>query len=219
MNQVLKNTSIALNRSSRAKRGIGVNRTLAPVAVALMASALLAETPKLNIRTKSGLPQEEQRKQQMERLAKHYDLSKYTITRDMLIERGAINHSSPVLTLNLRFLDNDDLALSAYVHEQGHWVLMERHRPDNPRLLADLQQAFPNLDYRVPEGDGEQRSSYFHIAVCMLEWQAMEELLGPERARKAIEWKQHDHYTGIYALLLSRREQVENVMNRHAVKW
>jgi len=61
MNKVLKSTSIILKFSSRAMRGIGVSRTLAPVAVALMASALLAETPKLNIRTKSGLPQEEQR--------------------------------------------------------------------------------------------------------------------------------------------------------------
>ncbi len=151
-----------------------MKKVLAAVAVALLASVLLAETPKLNIKTKHGLPMEEQRKEQMERLAKEYDLKKYTITRDIVIEKGAINHSSPVLTLNLRFLDNDDLALSAYVHEQGHWVLMERHRADNPALFGDLQRTFPNLDYRTPEGDGELRSSYFHIAVCMLEWQAME---------------------------------------------
>ena len=194
-------------------------RGLTPVVIALLASALWAETPKLNIRTKNGLPAEEQRKQQMERLARQYDLSKYTITRDIIIERGAMNHSSPALTLNLRFLDNDDLALSAYVHEQGHWYLMERHRPGNPQLFEDLQRTFPNLEYRVPGGDGELRSSYFHIAVCMLEWQAMEELVGAERARKVIEWKQRDHYTAIYAILLNRREQVEGVMNRNGVKW
>jgi len=194
-------------------------RALALVVIALLASALAAETPKLNIRTKNRLPAEEQRKQQMERLAGQYDLSKYTITRDIIIERGAINHSYPVLTLNLRFLDNDDLALSAYVHEQGHWYLMERHRPGNPQLFEDLQRTFPNLDYRVPGGDGELRSSYFHIAVCMLEWQSMEELVGAERARKVIEWKQRDHYTAIYAILLNHREQVESVMNRNGVKW
>jgi hypothetical protein len=194
-------------------------KALTPVVIALLASALLAETPKLNIRTKNGLPGEQQRKEQMERLARQYDLSKYTITRDIIIERGAMNHSSPVLTLNLRFLDNDDLALSAYVHEQGHWYLMERHRPGNPHLFEDLQRAFPNLDYRVPGGDGEVRSSYFHIAVCMLEWQAMEELVGAERARKVIEWKQRDHYTAIYAILLSQRGQVESVLNRNGVKW
>lgn len=197
----------------------GMKKLLVLVALMLPASALLAETPKLNIRTAHGGPLEEQRKQQMERLAKQYDLSKYTITRDIVIERGAINHSMPVLTLNLRFLDNDDLALSAYVHEQGHWLLVQRNRADNPALFEDLQRTFPNLDYRTPAGDGELRSSYFHIAVCMLEWQAMEELVGAERARKVIEWKQRDHYTGIYAILLNQREMVESVLNRHGVKW
>jgi hypothetical protein len=196
-----------------------IRQILTLLATALLASAILAETPKLNIRTAHHFPMEEQRKQQMERLAKEYDLKKYTITRDIVIERGAINHSMPVLTLNLRFLDNDDLALSAYVHEQGHWVLVERYRAENPALFEDLQRTFPNLDYRTPSGDGELRSSYFHIAVCMLEWQAMEELVGAERARKVIEWKQRDHYTGIYAILLNQREMVESVLNRHGVKW
>ena len=185
----------------------------------LAALPILSETPKLNIKTKHGFPLEEQRKAQMERLAKQYDLKKYTITRDILIERGAMNHSYPVLTLNLRFLDNDDLALSAYAHEQGHWVLMERHRGDNPRLFDDLHSTFPNLEIQAPEGDGELRSSYFHIAVCMLEWQAMEDLLGPERARKVIEWKQSDHYKAIYSTILNQRERVEAVLNRYDVKW
>jgi hypothetical protein len=196
-----------------------VSKSLAPVAITLLASVLAAETPKLNIKTKHGLPMEEERKQQMERLAKQYDLSKYTITRDIVIERGVISHSSPVLTLNVRFLDNDDHALSVYLHEQGHWVLMERHRPNNRALLEDLQQAFPNLHYGRPEGDGELRSSYFHIAVCMLEWQAMEELVGVGRARKVIEWEQADHYSAIYAIVLNHREQVESILNRHGVKW
>jgi hypothetical protein len=178
-----------------------------------------AETPKLNIKTKHGLPGEEQRKEQMERLAKEYDLSKYTITRDIEIDRGAMNHSSPTLTLNLRFLDNDDLALSAYVHEQGHWILMTRNRFDNPQLLADLERTFPGLQYERPEGDGELKSSYFHIAVCMLEWQAMEQLVGPERARKAMEWKRTDHYKAIYAIVLSQRERVEALLSSHQVRW
>jgi hypothetical protein len=188
-------------------------------ALALISSCAQAQTPKLKIKTKNGLPQEEQRKEQMERLAKQYDLRKYTITRDILIERGAMNHSHPVLTLNLRFLDNDDLALSAYVHEQAHWLLTDRFRMDNPALFEDLHQTFPNLEIRVPEGDGELHSSYFHIAVCLLEWKAMDELVGPERARKVIEWKQRDHYKAIYSVVLDQREQVESVLNRHGVKW
>ena len=196
-----------------------IGKILVVAALAFASSFALAETPKLNIKTKHNLPAEEQRKEQMERLAKQYDLKKYTITRDILIERGAMNHSHPTLTLNLRFLDNDDLALSAYLHEQGHWVLTDRTRSENPRLFEDLQRTFPNLEIRIPEGDGELRSSYLHIAVCMLEWQAMENLVGPERARKVIEWKQRDHYKAIYSILLNQREQVEGALRRHGVKW
>jgi hypothetical protein len=196
-----------------------IKKILIIAAIGLIAARARAQTPKLNIKTKHGLPMEEQRKRQMERLGSQYDLKKFTVTRDILIDRGAINHSYPVLTLNLRFLDNDDLALSAYVHEQGHWVLVERHRSDNPALFEDLRRTFPNLEVRVPDGDGELRSSYFHIAVCMLEWQGMEELVGPERARKVIEWKQGDHYKGIYSTVLHHRDQVEGVLGRYAIRW
>ncbi len=96
---------------------------------------------------------------------------------------------------------------------------MEGHRADNPALFEDLQRTFPNMEIRVPDGDGELRSSYFHIAVCMLEWQAMEDLTGHERARKVIEWKQGDHYKAIYSTLLNHREQVESVLSIHGVKW
>jgi hypothetical protein len=87
-----------------------------------------AKTPKLNITLQHNSAGEQKRKEQIERLAEQYDLAKYTITRDIAIDQQAINHSSPVLTQNLRFLDNDDRALSAYVHEQAHWLLMEHHR-------------------------------------------------------------------------------------------
>ena len=53
----------------------------------------------------------------------------------------------------------------------------------------------------------------------MLEWQAMEQLTGAQRAQKVIEWKQKDYYTAIYTILLQHREQVESVLSRHAVKW
>jgi hypothetical protein len=55
-------------------------RDLTPVVIALLTPALLADSPKLNIRTKNHLPAEEQRKQQLERLARQYDLSNWSGT-------------------------------------------------------------------------------------------------------------------------------------------
>ncbi len=54
----------------------------------LLAALPAAQTPKLNIRTAHHGPMEEQRRDQMLRLAAQYDLKKYTITRDLVIEHG-----------------------------------------------------------------------------------------------------------------------------------
>src|SRR5207253_1540463 len=138
-----------------------------------------------------------------------YDLKKYTLTRDINIEQGAINHSAPLLTLNLRFTDNDDLALSAYIHEQAHWVLMEWHRQDMRDLYRDLKRLIPDLPVAPPQGDGEERSSYFHLVVIDLEWTGTEDLIGAERARKCIDFKKDDHYMAIYRAVIDNREKIE----------
>ena len=90
-------------------------------------SVALASTPKLKIKTKHGNPLEERKRDQIERLATQFDLSKYTLTRDIMIEQSVIRHSMPELTLNPRLLDDDDRALSAYIPEKvtGWWNAVE----------------------------------------------------------------------------------------------
>lgn len=188
---------------------------------ALLALALNAhaETPKLKITTKNGAKLEEQKKEQIERLAKQYDLKKFTITRDIIIEQGVRPHSSPVLTLNGRFLDNDDVSLSVYIHEQAHWNLMERHRGEMRDLYRDLKPIVPHLPTEFPQGSGDEMDTYIHLAVITLEWQGLEELVGAERARKVLDFKKTDHYTAIYTAVLDNCEALEKVLKRHGIKW
>ncbi len=177
-----------------------------------------AKTPKLHISLKHDTRIEQRKREQIERLADKYDLKKFTLTTDILIEQGAMAHSKPVLTLNGRFLDNDDRALSQYVHEQGHWVL-GRHQRELRDLFDDLQKAFPGIPTAYPEGSGSERDSYFHLAVIMLEWQALEELIGDDRARAVEEFKQTDHYTALYRTVLENRATMESILKRYDVKW
>jgi len=188
-------------------------------ALLMLAVSVQAKTPKLNITLQHNSAGEEKRKEQIERLAAQYDLAKYTITRDIVIDQQAINHSAPVLTQNLRFLDNDDRALSAYVHEQAHWLLMERHRGQAREMLPDLLRMFPNIDVTPPHGDGNQGTSYVHLVVLMLEWQALEDLIGVERARAVMEFKRQDHYKDLYATVMDHRREMEGFLKRYAVKW
>ena len=53
----------------------------------------------------------------------------------------------------------------------------------------------------------------------MLEWQGMEDLVGTERARRVIEWKQHDHYTAIYDTVLGNREKIEGLMRKYGIRF
>lgn len=192
---------------------------LIAVLLLLFPAFVQAKTPKLNITLKHGTPLEQQRKEQIERLATEYDLEKYTITRDIIIEQGGVNHSAPVLTQNIRFLDNDDRALSAYVHEQAHWVLMERHKGQVRDMLQDLKRMYPNLPTAIPQGDGNEGTSYVHLVVIMLEWQALENLIGPERTKAVLDFKRQDHYTALYSIVMENRSQMEKFLKRYDVKW
>lgn len=187
--------------------------------VLLLSIGVSAKTPKLNITLKHNSAGEQKRKEQIEQLAEKYDLAKYTITRDIVIDQQAMNHSSPVLTQNLRFLDNDDRALSAYVHEQAHWLLMERHRGQAREMLPELIRLYPNIDIKPPYGDGHQGTSYMHLVVLMLEWHALEDLLGADRARAVMEFKRQDHYKDLYATVMDHRNKMEGFLKRYGVKW
>jgi hypothetical protein len=187
--------------------------------LALLSLPTLAQTPRLNIKLKHGSELEQKKKEQIERLAQQYDLKKFTITRDIIVEQGVRAHSSPVLTLNARFLDNDDATLSVYIHEQAHWLLMERHRRDMRDLFDDLTRMFPGLPVEFPEGAGELRDTYFHLVVIMLEWQGLEELVGAERARAVLDFKKTDHYTAIYPAVLANREKMEKLLHRYGIKF
>jgi hypothetical protein len=189
------------------------------IAIVLLPAFAQAKTPKLNLTLAHNSPAEEKRKEQIERLAANYDLEKYTITRDIVIDQQAINHSAPVLTQNLRFLDNDDRALSAYVHEQAHWVLMTRHRGEVRGMLQDLKSMFPDLPIAAPQGDGNEGTSYIHLVVLMLEWQALENLIGVDRARTVMEFKRQDHYKALYSTVMENRPQVEKFLKHYNVKW
>src|SRR5579871_6104401 len=99
-------------------RRADISKTLTLVAILLATHLAVAATPKLKITTKNGSDKENQRKEQIEKLATQYDLKKWIITKEILIEQGVIPHSKPVLTLNVRWLDNDDAALSVLIHEE-----------------------------------------------------------------------------------------------------
>src|SRR5438874_990387 len=126
-------------------------------------------TPEVEISLAHGAAAEEATRQQLQNLLKVYDLSGWVWTRKVVIDKDAIPHSHPVLTLHTRHLKDDLLLLSTFVHEEYHWYETE-HARDTSAAIAELKTAYPRLPVGGRDGAADEESSYLHIIVCYAAW-------------------------------------------------
>ena len=152
-------------------------------------------------------------KVQLQRLIEQYDVSKWLFTKKVLIDREAIPHSHPVLTLHTRHFKDDELLLSTFVHEQIHWFFEEREE-QTKKAITDLKVIFPKVPVGFPEGAQDEESSYLHLLVCYSEYQADKELFGELKARQIMEFWTTDHYTWIYKQVLNQERKIGGVIRK-----
>jgi hypothetical protein len=188
-------------------------RILLPVTIALLSITSYAQD-KLDISLKSGSRSEIQTKEQLQRLVKTYDLSKWIFTKAILIDEKSIPHSHPTLTLHTRHLKDDDLLLSTFVHEQLHWFLVQKDKETN-EAIKELRVVFPKVPVGFPEGSEDEEGTYLHLLVNYLEYRADRELLGELRAKQVMDFWATDHYKWIYKTVLERTRDIGNVAFKH----
>lgn len=166
-------------------------------------SSGLVQSPVLTIELKTDNERSRQTREQLERLLKEYDLGPYIHTRRILIEQGVIPHSHPVLTLSTSHLGDDLMLLSSFLHEQLHWLVSER---DSTRegAIADFREVYPEVPVGEGEGARSEYSTYLHLIVCDLEYQAMTNVVGAEKARETL--ARINHYRWIYDKVLKDPE-------------
>jgi len=187
-------------------------RFLAVPALWLVIAGVSSVAPTMKITLKHGTEREARTKAQLERVLADYDLSKYTFTREVVIEEQAINHAFPVLTLNARFADSEDELLSSFVHEQLHWHLRDRG-PAMQNALADLRRFYPRVPVGGQEGAETEYSTYGHLVDCYLELVADRKLIGPERTTAVVADK--GHYTWIYATVIRDDARMSALVDRY----
>ncbi len=168
---------------------------------------------KIEIALKNGTQAEIQTKEQLQKLLKTYDLSKWTFTNSIVIDEKSIPHSHPTLTLHARHLKSDELLLSTYVHEQFHWFLVQKGK-ETDEAIKELRVLFPKVPVGFPEGGYDEESTYLHLLVCYVEYQADKELLGELRAKQVMDFWSTDHYTWIYKTVLERQRDIFNIMSK-----
>ena len=71
----------------------------------------------MNFTAKNNYPEEIERVELLKHLAEKYKIPEFT--HDVIVEKGVIPHSDPVLTMNTR-KQSDLCLLQTLVHEQFH---------------------------------------------------------------------------------------------------
>lgn len=167
----------------------------------------------IEIKLKNATESERQTKAQLGRLLNSYDLSKYTFTREVVIDEHSIPHSHPVLTLHTRHLDSDDQLLSTYIHEQLHWYLTA-HDKQTRAAEAELRKLYPRVPVGYPDGAQDEESTYLHLIDCYLEMQADRRLMGRQRAADIMKFWVGDHYRWIYKTVVQDEMRIAEIVKR-----
>lgn len=168
----------------------------------------------LEIVLKNNETRELQTKTQLLRLISTYELNKWLFTKKRIIDSDfrTVPHSHPVLTINTRHLNDNELLLSTFIHEQFHWFISTH--PANETLLEHLRLLYPNPVIEFPEGDGNEIGTYYHIIICYLEYRGLKQLLGELKAYNVISFWQQDHYTWIYKTVIKDQRQLEVLIRK-----
>ena len=182
-------------------------------AAVLLLSVAAGAQNKFDISLKNNSETETRTRERLEKILRQYDLTRWTFTRKILIEDKVIPHSHPVLTLSTR--GDEDALLSTFVHEQIHWFLDE-HSERTEKAKAELKALYPKVPVGPPDGARSEESSYLHLLVNYLEYEAMKELLGEEKAKGLLGGKMY--YKWLYKTVLTDTNRIKEVVERNKLR-
>lgn len=179
-------------------------------------AATLVPGESVRVSVATGTARELATKARLEAILASVDLSRYTFTREVVIEEGARSHAMPVLTLNVRHADSSDDLLASFLHEQIHWHVKE-HEGQLRRAVRQLQRMYPGAPVGLPEGAETRFSTYGHLVTCYLEAQALRILTGAERAAAVVARK--THYLWVYKTVLSTEGRIGGLVRAHGLDF
>jgi len=174
------------------------------------------ESPQLSITLGQDQVRAKEDKARSELYALHekYDIERWIFTREIIVKSGGFPHSHPVLTVNTRYIGDETGTLSTYLHEQFHWYL-EENKSAVEAAINDLRKTFPDIPKKRPQAARDEYSTYLHLIVCVLEFDALVVLFGEEKARK--ELKSKNYYTWIYKQVLDNDGAIRDTMKENRI--
>ncbi|WP_153915527.1 hypothetical protein [Shewanella sp. TC10] len=138
-------------------------------------------------------------KSDLESLHEQFNLTQWLFTKHIQVDENAKTpHSHPVLTMSTQpeYLASKTKLLSTYLHEQFHWHIIINGKPTKEAFRARIKDFFPNVKTGYPFGSRDEGSTLSHLMVCYLEYIALTELIGQDKALENI--STNNYYTWVY---------------------
>jgi hypothetical protein len=168
----------------------------------IFSAAAVSKTPvKLNIKLAHGNEAERKGKELIEEFLVKYDIERDIFTKDISIEAMVIPHSHPVLTLNTRTIDEPNMYLDTFIHEQIHWFFAAKEK-ETQKFIILMKSQFPDAPAEKQDGAKDSESTYLHLGVCYFEFKAIERILGRNEAKRI--FKESDVYTWVRKQVLEK---------------
>ncbi|HEX9853293.1 MAG TPA: hypothetical protein VGA68_09780 [Woeseiaceae bacterium] len=195
----------------------GIVMTMAVALLPILAASQSQDEPAANsgvvwIGLANGTEAEATMAAELRALIGKYDVEPWILTRSVLIDENQIPHSHPILTIHTRHIGEELELLATFVHEQLHWLDQEPWRADFEAAMQDFEAQFPEAPSAAEGGARDVQSTYRHLLVCDLEYQAMTALVGAATARETLAATRH--YQWIYHTVLNDRRVREIALRR-----
>jgi hypothetical protein len=141
-----------------------------------------------------------------------YDVTPWILSERILIDADQLPHSHPILTIHTRHIGDELALLATFLHEQLHWLEQEPWIGRFQAAMQEFETMFPDVPSSTAGGAVDDASTYRHLLVCDLEYQAMTALVGEATARETL--AEFSHYSWIYDRVLND-PNVREVALRH----
>lgn len=178
----------------------------------LLSLPSLSSSTDFDIRLRNNNQREHQAAEQLRRLLDTHDVSPFIFTYSVMIDEFDAPHSHPVLTINAVYLDDDNSALSIFLHEQMHWFETVLETQINA-AIEDLKTLYPRVPAPWAGGARDDHSTYVHLIVGMQEFDAMSKLVGRAEAERV--FRRKPNYRWVYRQVLENREALQQIVYKH----
>ena len=148
-------------------------------------------------------------------ILKKYDLEPFLFSHNIRIESGVIPAHLPSITLNSDDAEDANYFLSTLLHQEFHWYVIANTK-NTDAAVADLKKLYPEVPKGLRNGGTKSaESTYQHLIICWLEFQADKYYLGQTAGEKLM--KEMTFFNWIYETVVRDEHKIAEIVQKHSL--